>query len=73
MNDALTLPDLLDDPATRDADAQAVMDRLISGKALDSAVTWRARSGLRKKCNANSARSTWRSISFTSPVKKHEV
>lgn len=43
MNDTITLPDLLDDPATREADAQAVMDRLISGQPLDSVVAARVR------------------------------
>lgn len=43
MNDLPDLPDLLDDPATREADAQAVMDRLTSGKPIDSSVAARVR------------------------------
>lgn len=41
MNDAPS--DLLDDPATREADAMAVMDQVISGKPLDPAVARRVR------------------------------
>jgi hypothetical protein len=43
MNHTLPLPDLLDDPATREADAQAVMERLNSGRPLDPAIAARVR------------------------------
>lgn len=48
MNQTLTLPDLIDDPAIREADAQAVMDRLNSGTPLDPAIAARVRA--RSEC-----------------------
>ena len=44
MNNTSIIPDeILDDPAIRDADAQAVMDHYISGKYLDPAIIARVR------------------------------
>ena len=43
MSQTLTLPDLLDEPAIRESEAQAIMDRLHSGDALDPAILARAR------------------------------
>jgi hypothetical protein len=42
MNDTFTI-DLLDDPMTREADAQAVMDLVISGRPLDPEIAARVR------------------------------
>ncbi len=42
MKDTLAI-DLLDDPMTRETDAQAVMDQFISGKPLDPEVAARVR------------------------------
>lgn len=44
MNHTPTIsPDLLDDPLTRESDAQAIMDHYISGKPLDPAIAARVR------------------------------
>jgi hypothetical protein len=43
MNQNLTLPDLLDDPAIEEADGQAVQRFLETGEPVDSAVAARVR------------------------------
>ncbi len=52
MNENLTIPDLLDDPATIAADRQAVHDFAFRGIALDPAI--------RDRVHARSARATER-------------
>jgi hypothetical protein len=42
MNDTIAI-DQLDDPSLREADTEAVMERLISGKSLDPTIAARVR------------------------------